>query len=111
MTQAINSIKSFPRHQSHLPIHLNSSPHIEANKLRKVESIHGAVLTKMHGGYYEALYAEPVSNRFPQTEGRIISHEIGIRNGKVFVDVTFDNGQTVTNQNPGNLTLLLRRVD
>ena len=107
----IRAGRIIPRDQRYRPLYINISPDIEENKRRVAELEIGSYLTKMRGGYYEGIYAEVVRNRYPQTEGIITSHEIGIRSGKVFVDVTFDNGQTVTNQNPGNLTLLLRRVD
>lgn len=103
--------KVFPRDQRSRPLYINISPDIEASKRRVAEPEINSFLTRMYGGYYEGIYAEAVRNRYPQTEGIITSHEVGIRNGKVFVQVMFDNGQVLNNQNPGNLILLLRRVD
>lgn len=107
----ISAGKVFPRDQKHRPLYINISPDIEEKRRRVAEPEINSFLTKMRGGYYEGIYAEAVRNRYPQTKGIITSHEISIRNGKVFVQVTFDNGQVLNNQNPGNLTLLLRRVD
>lgn len=100
-----------PRDQSHRPGWINIYPGISEKKLKAVNAEVGTCLTKMRDGFYEGLYAETVNGRYLQTRGIVSNHEIGVKDGKVYVEVTFDNGVVLSNQNPANLILLLRRAD